>query len=250
MTKIISYGTDPKTRKGVGLHGVLTGIHYGAHARESGVINACPDSGACAISCLDTAGRAEFDPRIREARIFRTIMFVQRKPEFWTQSIKDVLALKRAAKRRKLTPCIRMNGTQDLPWERIRIKGTGTAYDGLTLMEAFPDIQWYDYTKTISRIGHTPDNYYLTASYSERMNLATLWDLTDASHNVAVVFRVCEHRGTCKCPLPSSWFNVAVINGDKHDARFLDKSGVLVGLKAKGMARDDVSGFVIDARNW
>jgi len=250
MTKIITHNTDPKTRKGKALNR-LTGIHYGAPANESGVMNACTDSSeACRESCLFTSGRGGFDPKVAEARIFRTIMFVQRKPEFWTQTIKDVLALKRAAKRRALLPCIRMNGTTDIPWERVRIKGTGTEYDGLTLMEAFPEIQWYDYTKTISRIGHTPDNYYLLASYSENMTMDTMHSIIDGGHNVAVVFRVCEHNGTCSCQLPTEWFGHEVVDGDETDVRFLDKSAVIVGLKAKGKARDDAKGFVIDARFW
>ena len=249
-TKIVSYNVDPKTRKGV-KEGYLTGIHYGAPHTEAGVGNQCTDAtDGCIKACLFTAGRAAFDPRIREARIFRTIMFVQRKPEFWAQTIKDVHALLRAAKRRHLIPCARMNGTTDVPWERVRIKGTGTDYDGLTLMEAFPQVRWYDYTKTLTRLGNTPDNYYLLASYSENMNLATLWEITDAGHNVAVVFRVCDHRGTCKCPLPPSWSNVAVVNGDLSDVRFKDPAGVIVGLKAKGRAKDDVAGFVVDARRW
>ena len=248
--KAVTWNTDAKTRKGVKL-GWMTGIHYGAPAEESGVMNTCPDSTpGCRTSCLFTAGRAEFDPKIASARIFRTVMFVTAKPAFWTQTIKDILALKRAAARRGLRPCVRMNGTTDIPWERVRIKGTGTDYDGLTLMEAFKDVQFYDYTKTISRLDNTPDNYYLLASYSEAMNLATLWQLTDAGHNVAVVFRVCDHQGTCGCPLPPSWSNVAGVNGDKADIRFEDPAGVIVGLKAKGRARDDVAGFVVDMRGW
>ena len=36
-----------------------------------------------------------------------------------------------------------------------------------------------------------------------------------------------------------------VVNGDETDLRFLDKQNVIVGLKAKGKARHDMSGFVI-----
>ena len=36
-----------------------------------------------------------------------------------------------------------------------------------------------------------------------------------------------------------------VVNGDESDLRFLDKSNVIVGLKAKGKAKKDTSGFVI-----
>jgi hypothetical protein len=35
-----------------------------------------------------------------------------------------------------------------------------------------------------------------------------------------------------------------VINGDETDLRFLDAKGVIVGLRAKGKARKDTTGFV------
>jgi len=37
-----------------------------------------------------------------------------------------------------------------------------------------------------------------------------------------------------------------VIDGDTHDMRFLDKPNSVVGLKAKGIARQDTSGCVIN----
>jgi hypothetical protein len=45
--------------------------------------------------------------------------------------------------------------------------------------------------------------------------------------------------------LPSTWLGFPVIDGDRHDARFLDPAGVIVGLRAKGLARVDTSGFTI-----
>jgi hypothetical protein len=37
-----------------------------------------------------------------------------------------------------------------------------------------------------------------------------------------------------------------VVNGDLHDLRLLDPKNVVVGLKAKGMAKTDYSGFVMN----
>jgi hypothetical protein len=45
--------------------------------------------------------------------------------------------------------------------------------------------------------------------------------------------------------VPDTWQGFPVINGDESDLRFLDPSGVIVGLKAKGDAKKDTSGFVI-----
>jgi hypothetical protein len=53
--------------------------------------------------------------------------------------------------------------------------------------------------------------------------------------NVAVVFD----------RLPNSYKDRRVVDGDLSDLRFLDPDGVIVGLKAKGRARRDQSGFVI-----
>jgi hypothetical protein len=45
--------------------------------------------------------------------------------------------------------------------------------------------------------------------------------------------------------VPSEYNGVEVIDADEHDLRFLDKPGVVAGLKAKGRAKKDYSGFVI-----
>ena len=58
--------------------------------------------------------------------------------------------------------------------------------------------------------------------------------------NVAVVFRN---------QLPDTWNGVEVVNGDENDLRFLDKSGVVVGLIEKGRAKKDKTGFVQAGEN-
>jgi hypothetical protein len=55
--------------------------------------------------------------------------------------------------------------------------------------------------------------------------------------NMAVVFHGKE--------LPVTFMNRKVIDGDLHDARIDDPKGVIVGLRAKGPARKDTSGFVV-----
>ena len=57
--------------------------------------------------------------------------------------------------------------------------------------------------------------------------------------NIAVVFRD-------KATIPAEFLGRKVIDGDKDDLRFLDAEGVVVGLYAKGKAKKDTSGFVID----
>jgi hypothetical protein len=52
--------------------------------------------------------------------------------------------------------------------------------------------------------------------------------------NVAVVFD----------RLPETYMGREVFNADETDLRFLDPKGVIAGLKAKGRAKKDTSGFV------
>jgi len=56
------------------------------------------------------------------------------------------------------------------------------------------------------------------------------------TYNIAVVF-----NGA----FPIYYKGREVIDGDESDIRFMDKPNVVVGLKAKGKARYDMSGFVI-----
>jgi hypothetical protein len=53
--------------------------------------------------------------------------------------------------------------------------------------------------------------------------------------NIAAVFKT----------VPATYMGLPVIDGDETDLRFLDPKGVIVGLKAKGKAKKDTSGFVI-----
>ena len=46
-------------------------------------------------------------------------------------------------------------------------------------------------------------------------------------------------------PLPKKLWTYTVIDGDKTDLRFLDQKNTIAGLKAKGAAKKDASGFVI-----
>ena len=68
----------------------------------------------------------------------------------------DLQRFERYCLKRSITPCVRLNGTSDIRFERFGI------------MQEFPAIQFYDYTKDVSRAYRTmPDNYHLTLSYSE-----------------------------------------------------------------------------------
>jgi hypothetical protein len=250
MATLLSISADAKTIKGEAQK-VKTGILYLAPSKASGLMDVCARASAgCIIACLHTAGRAAFDAHIPAARIARTITFVRDKHRFWERLVREIEGLIRAADRIGFVPAVRLNGTSDIPWERLKIKGG--KFDGLTVFEAFPGVIFYDYTKYyLAERRELPPNYHLTYSRSEDSTEEEIAANLEHGRNVAVVFNVCslDNRGSChtkcKCPLPATWNGHTVISGDGSDLRFTDPVGVIVGLHAKGRARWDTSGFVV-----
>jgi hypothetical protein len=217
-------------------HGAL--LHL-APANVSGY-NTCPAaSTGCKAACLNTAGRGGMFKRgestnaIQQARIRKTVMFFEQRELFMSQLIDDIGLLIEQAYKQNKRPVVRLNGTSDIAWESVLIDGFAN------LFEYFPTVQFYDYTKLPMRVvGNRWDNYHLTFSQSES-NHSIVSKLASQGHNVAVVFRA---------ELPEFYLGRRVIDGDSNgDFRFLDERGVIVGLKAKGPAKRDESGFVVES---
>ncbi len=216
-----------KTTKGEKL-GYLTGILYLAPAKISGY-EVCPQrSEGCTKACLFTAGMGAFS-NVQAARIAKTKMYFEQRDLFMTQLRKDIMSLIKKARKMNMIPTVRLNGTSDIEWTRLGI------------MEEFPEIQFYDYTKVANRFDKKlPDNYHLTFSKNEA-NEAKAVEVLKKGHNVAVVFDT--KKGV---ELPETWYGFEVVDGDTTDLRFLDpKGGYVVGLRAKGKARKDTTGFVV-----
>lgn len=238
--KLVSVNADAKTIKGAG-KGWLTGIVYLAPASVAGLGNMCPQaSEGCKAVCLFNAGRASLFPEINEARIRRTHFLVHDRAGFRAQLEKELKALVRKAKRLGLSPAFRFNGTSDLAVDKL--------FPGL--IESFPEISWYDYTKNVNRAlefaqGKLPANYHVTFSLSEDNSDKALQAL-QAGVNVTAV--VDKPKLFPSFTLKGQAFGV--IDGDQSDLRFTDPKlaqGVIVLLKAKGPARKDTTGFVVRA---
>jgi hypothetical protein len=224
---------NAKTVKGQA-KGYLTGILYLVPAGQFGLPNLCPNhSPGCKSACLFTAGRGIM-PHTRDGRIRKTKLFVESPSKFVDMLYTDIIKLITRAKKLDLIPCVRLNGTSDIAWEKI--KGTG----GCTIMETFPNLQFYDYTKRPNRV--TPPNYHLTFSMSEN-NLDTCRDEFNRGLNVTIVTRSPKDSLLRRI----NWFETYpnVIDGDENDLRFLDKPKSLVVLTPKGKAKHDHSGFVV-----
>jgi hypothetical protein len=229
-----------KLAKGAG-RGIEGLILYLAPATLDGVNN-CPWSTAgCRATCLgETSGRMVMS-NAKKAREWRTRMLRNDAVNFWTTLRKEISALVRKAERKGAIACVRLDGTSDLGLAKM-------------LQREYPTVVFYDYTKSFQRMlewldtrdsGNVASNRHITFSYSGE-NAAECAVVLGRGGNVAVAFST--RKGEA---LPSTWLGFDVIDGDEHDWRFLDprsSKGVVVGLRAKGAAKRDVSGFVVRVR--
>lgn len=228
---------NPKTEKGIS-RGFLTSILHLAPHTLSGY-QVCALADGCQIPCLNLAGRGgmfkkgESTNTIQKARIRKTKQFFEQREWFLARIVKEIQNAILYAQKNNLIPVFRLNGTSDLPWEKFRVKLNGIQYRNI--FEAFPQVQFYDYTKIPNR--KVPSNYHLTFSRSANNELNVIKAISSGT-NIAVVF---DH----KVPMPETFLGRRVINGDETDLRFLDSKNVIVGLKAKGPAKKDQSGFVV-----
>jgi hypothetical protein len=224
--KLLSTG-NPKLLKGE-KKGYLSFILHLAPAKVSGY-ETCPKrTDGCTAACLNTAGRGgmfkkgETTNAIQQARIRKTKMFFETRDAFLQQLEADIRLGIKQAEKRGMIPCFRLNGTSDIAWEKYGI------------IEKFPNVQFYDYTKMRNRKVAHLKNYHLTFSKADGNDMDVRL-AASSGMNVAAVFH----------SVPETYIGRTVINGDETDLRFLDPKGVVVGLKAKGKAKKDTSGFVV-----
>jgi hypothetical protein len=232
MFKLLSTA-NPKIQKGTA-KGYLSFILHLAPATLSGK-ETCPKRTAgCTAACLNTAGRGgmfrkgETTNVIQKARIRKTVEFFFDREQFMFDLYKDIQKAIKFAEKQGLVPVIRLNGTSDLAWEKYEVGSTG-----LNLFQLFPNVQFYDYTKVLGRKVAKYFNYHLTFSAADG-NDADVAKAIAQGMNVAVVFD----------KLPETYMGRPVNDADQDDLRFLDPKGTIAGLKAKGRAKKDTTGFV------
>ncbi len=183
----------------------------------------------CRNACLGhTSGMMQF-PTHAAARDRRAALYLEHPSLFLKRLRSELTLLETDALQYGLQPAVRLNGTSDLSWEILHPD----------LFAEFPNIQFFDYTKLYGRMLDFlectfPANYHLTFSGDAR-NTHRTKDVLHRGGTVAMVFWP---------NLPQTWQGYQVIDGDLHDARFLDRESVVVGLRAKGLARVDTTGFV------
>ena len=228
MFKLLSTA-NPKIQKGTKL-GYLSFILHLAPSDLSGK-NTCPKATkGCIAACLNTAGRGgmfkkgENTNMIQKARIRKTKYFFENRDAFMQDLIQDMVKAMNYAAKKGLTPVFRLNGTSDISWEKYVVNGQGD-----NIFQMFHMVQFYDYTKVLGRKVKHLTNYHLTFSKADGNDS----DVADALLQGMSVVAVYD-----KIP-------AGVPSADETDLRFLDPKGIMLGLKAKGRAKKDYSGFVI-----
>lgn len=231
MKKLLSNGkTNAKLAKSVTKSFIL---YMSPYTDNSKGINVCPNaSKGCAAACLYTAGMGKFS-NVQKARKAKTEFWIEDKKAFYTMLAKEIQTKVKTARRKNEKIAFRLNGTSDL--DHIKML---KVFAGLDISDLADAAIFYDYTKVPKRALKYRDheNYDVTFSRSEDNELTAI-SLLSEGVNVAVVFSSDE--------LPETWKGFKVIDGDESDERFKDESGVVVGLKAKGDAKKDTTGFVV-----
>jgi len=228
MFKLLSTA-NPKIQKGTKLC-YLSFILHLAPADLSGR-ETCPKRTAgCTAACLNTAGRGGMFKRgentnmIQKARIRKTQYFFDNRAAFMQDLMQDIAKAMNYAAKKGLTPVFRLNGTSDISWEKYVVNGQGD-----NIFQMFHMVQFYDYTKVLGRKVKHLDNYHLTFSKADGNDADVAEALLQGMSVVAVYDAI----------------PAGVPSADETDLRFLDPRGIMLGLKAKGRAKKDYSGFVI-----
>ena len=201
----------------------LTYSLYLAPAKMSGY-EVCPmRTKECTKLCLNESGMNRMSMRndnINQSRIKKTKLFFEHREFFINWLIDEIYSAKLKAEKLGYRFSVRLNNTSDISPESFY-----TIYKGeqRNILQIFPMVQFYDYTKVLKRIELTKKykNYDITFSFSG----TNFNECIEAMKHtrVAVVFN----------KLPKTFWDKKVIDGDLYDMRYKDKKNVIVGLKFK-----------------
>ena len=232
VKNLLSKGsTNTKTAK----NNIETYILYlSPEKQNSKGVNLCPKaSKGCAAACLYTAGRGKFS-NVKKSRINKSEYYISDKKIFINQLSKELVKIAAKSIKQNKKIAIRLNGTSDQDFISIIKK-----YNNLDLLndKQFKNLVFYDYTAILGKIKkYLNTSYSLTLSRKED-NESDILQALKLGGNVAAVFRD---------ELPTTYKGFNVVNGDESDLVMLEAKNCILGLKAKGDAKKDKSGFVID----
>ena len=218
---LLSVGTNAKTKKGDSEE-AITAIQYLAPSLNSGYETCAGKSEGCSAACLFTAGRGAMNS-VQQARIRKTKLFFEDNEKYINYLEEDLSLLDKYGKDNNMSVYVRLYGTSDLD------------FISLNIFDKYNDLKFYDYTKIKERLYLSlPENYKLTYSRDERTTEEEVLEIINLA-NVAVVFD----------NIPETYLGLPVFEGDLTDLRYEDPEKHIIGLKAKGRAKQDTTGFVI-----
>lgn len=197
---------------------------YLAPAKLSGY-EVCPmRTKECTKLCLHESGVNSMSmngDQINQSRITKTKLFFEHREFFMQWMIHEINFFKKKAEKLGYRFSVRLNNTSDINPESFYIKQGNSS---VNILELFPDVQFYDYTKVLNRINLKKKykNYDLTFSFSGT-NIDEVMKAFQSKTRVAVVFK----------EVPKTFWDKKVIDGDKYDMRYYDPKNVVVGLKFK-----------------
>ena len=222
MQLLDTRGANPKLKK----TGAAAPFRYaGLSLYPDNILCAGAKAAGCMVPCLVEQGRGVF-PNVREARQTKAQFFHDDQAAFLDQLHRELNNFAKLCHRNGERGAVRLNVFSDVCWERYGIP------------QAHPELLFVDYCKQVGRLGKTPENYKLIFSYSGRRQYHNQNRRAfRTNYPVAVVFRG---------GLPRMFRGRLVIDGDRDDIANAYAIGQIVGLRAKGSARQDCSGFVVD----
>lgn len=292
LAPILGTGADGKTKRLLTTNGKLlkteTGVEGGvpielpdgrniesaglaiSPAFKVGKFSTCPNSASCAQECLGKTsggyfaygGGADLEAmKGTRLRSFRMTQAMFREPEAFAIKINnEILSLKTATAKNGNALAIRLNVLSDIDPKVYK-----------SIIEANPDVLFYDYTKMKYR-PVAPNHHYTYSSTglsqkagqngltvdvdNPHSNWMQMRQWLDEGQNVAMAF-------SSKKGLPESVLDEAtgkiyrVVDGDAYDFRPMDAQpagfdGVIIGLKNKAMTRkesmaaQDSNGFFVN----
>lgn len=214
-------------------HKVSTYGIYLASADLSG-FNVCPNSEYCKDNCLNGSGhnrvnRLSKKGTIDRSRTIKTRLLFANKEVFMRIMIHEIEKERKKAENNGTFFSIRLNCTSD-------INPIAFTLNGKNILEIFPDIQFYDYTKVLNRIA-------LAKKYS---NYDITWSIDGSEKNREIGLELLKHGGRVAVvygenDMPKTWYGYECCNGDETDYRPSDIAPVCA-LKFKKTANNYVNG--------
>jgi hypothetical protein len=205
----------------------------------------------CRASCLVYSGHN--NPYNMVIKFARTTALLSEPVAFARMLMESVAIHARRMESQHFAPMFRLNVFSDVPWELVMPWFFSVTHRDVD----FGKLQFYDYTKVVGR--KLPDNYDITFSYAGPPNAAATRFEYDTNHRrVAVVFLTGADgkpfgvKTARKTPLPPEWCGFRVVDGDISDMRPLDPPGVIVGLRWKIPARQNIdpASLVFAVKIW